>query len=381
MTGVVPRSATPAGFQRSAKRAVIIDRYLAREILLTLVGVTIVLLLILFSARLVAILADAASGNLPVNYILVLLALRNISNLVTVLPLGLFLAILLALSRLYIDNEMTVLAACGVGIGRVVRTVLIFAVFMAVVVGFLSLYAAPWAEFHSQRLMDRGAAESELYGFTAGSFHDIGAGGGVMYAQGISDNRRDLHNVFLQSDDERHSVIAAEAGRRYRDPRTGARYLEVENGYRYDGSPGEKDYVVTHFKKQGVRIREPAASPTSTMRKAMTTAALWRAGGPSNLAEIQARISDALWVIVLSLIAVPLSYTSPRQGRYAKIFSAILIYVIYSNFLGVARSWIEKGDLSPTIGLWWVHGLLLLFALVLLEFRSGGRFNLRRKRA
>ncbi|HKK04818.1 MAG TPA: LPS export ABC transporter permease LptF [Gammaproteobacteria bacterium] len=355
----------------------IIDRYVAREILLTLVGVTIVLLLILFSARLVAILADAASGNLPVNYIMVLLALRNISNLVTVLPLALFLAVLLALSRMYIDNEMTVLAACGIGVGRIVRTVLVFAVVMAVVVGFLSLYAAPWAEFHSQRLMDQGAAESEVYGITAGSFHDIGGGGGVMYAQGISDDRQDLHNVFLQSDAERHSVISAAAGRRYRDPRTGARYLEVEDGYRYDGHPGEKDYIVTRFKKQGVRIREPAVTPTSTMRKAMTTRALWRAGGPSNLAEIQGRISDGLWVIVLALIAVPLSYTSPRQGRYAKIFSAILIYIIYSNFLGVARSWIEKGELSPVIGLWWVHVLLLLFALALLGVRSGGRLNLR----
>lgn len=359
----------------------IIDRYLRKEILLSLTGVSMVLLLILISLRLIGILSEASTGELPIDYIVVLLALRNVSNLETVLPLGLFLGTLLALSRLYIDNEMAALAACGVGIGRVLRIVLLLSVGVAAVVGFLSLYASPWAEYQSQRIMDQGAADNEAHFISAGNFKDISGGNGVIYVQKVAPKGQRLDNVFVQnSQGADQAVISAASGRRYRDPASGAPYLELQDGYRYDGRPGQNDYTITRFAKHGVRLRETQVEATQTKRKAMPTLALWRAGTVADVAEIQWRLSSMLWVFVLAMIAVPLSYTSPRQGRYAKVFSAILIYIIYSNFLSVAKSWVEKGEISPWLGLWWVHAVMILMAVVLLQLRSGGRLSLGRRR-
>jgi lipopolysaccharide export system permease protein len=69
--------------------------------------------------------------------------------------------------------------------------------------------------------------------------------------------------------------------------------------------------------------------------------------------------------LVLTLIAVPLSRLRPRQGRYARVGFAILVYFVYSNLLSAAKIWIQKGDLSPLLGVWWVHAAALSFGLYL----------------
>ena len=60
------------------------------------------------------------------------------------------------------------------------------------------------------------------------------------------------------------------------------------------------------------------------------------------------------------MLAVPLSYTSPREGRFSKIAVAILVYIPYANLLVLSRKWIASGELPPWIGLWPVHVLIVV---------------------
>ena len=83
-------------------------------------------------------------------------------------------------------------------------------------------------------------------------------------------------------------------------------------------------------------------------------------------AEFQWRLAMPISVFILSLLAIPLSEVKPRQGKYARLIPAIFIYIIYANLIFVARVLIQKGSLPAFIGIWWVHGLLLLVALGLL---------------
>ncbi len=72
-------------------------------------------------------------------------------------------------------------------------------------------------------------------------------------------------------------------------------------------------------------------------------------------------------LLLLTLIAVPLSRLKPRQGRYARIGVAVLTYFFYSNLLSAAKVWVEKGILPPAIGVWWVHLIALVLGLYLLQ--------------
>ena len=97
-------------------RARILDRYLFRETLETWAGVTGVLLLILLASRFAFYLGDAAAGRLPGGAVFTLLGLSVVNYLTLIIPLGLFLAVMMAFGRLYRDSEMAALMACGVSV-------------------------------------------------------------------------------------------------------------------------------------------------------------------------------------------------------------------------------------------------------------------------
>ena len=78
--------------------------------------------------------------------------------------------------------------------------------------------------------------------------------------------------------------------------------------------------------------------------------------------------------LLLGLLAVLVSRTSPREGRYARLFGAILIYIIYNNLMGVAQNWLQRGSVSPVLGMWWVHALLSMVIIGLLANQYGWRY-------
>ena len=77
-------------------------------------------------------------------------------------------------------------------------------------------------------------------------------------------------------------------------------------------------------------------------------------------------------LLVLVLIALPLSYIAPRQGRFGKVGYALLIYIVYLNLMAVTRAQLEAGTVPIAINFWWVHAVFLIFAGVLLYRRNWG---------
>ena len=342
----------------------IIQRYLLREIAATFLGVALLLSLIFLSGTFVQILSEAAAGVYPASVVLQLFALKGIGNLVFILPLAFFLAILLALGRFYRDSEMTVLYACGVGPGRLYRSVALLGVAVAILLALLALYFAPWSEERAQEILDRAGASSQLDGLTAGRFNKLGAEDQLVYVESISHDRTELDNLFVTgSMDGRQEVLSAAHAYRRVDPRTGAHYLVFTDGYRYEGTPGSGDFRIIAFKEHGIRLVPRALVPSERSLHAISSLALWRAGEPGALAELQWRVSVPLITLLLGLLAVPLSKSTPREGRYGRLAAGILLYVLYTNLLSMAKTSVAKGSLSPWIGLWWVH---LLFAALLL---------------
>jgi lipopolysaccharide export system permease protein len=340
----------------------IIQRYLFREILYTLIALTILLLLIYISHRFMVYLVDASAGNLPTQFILQLLVTRLLSDLVLILPLGFFLAILLALGRLYKDNEVTALAACGVGIPT--PSILALGLTFALFIGVLSLVVAPWAKAHMHQLITHIAAVGEVSGIAAGRFKELIQGQGIFYVEQVDAEQKVMKTVFAQANlPDRRIVLVAK--RSYQTVEAGELYLTFVEGRRYDNKPNALNYEITEFTEHRIRIPKRVPTLNSKEREAVPTIALLGAKDPAYQAELQWRVSLPLSVVLLAMLAVPLSHTTPRQGQYAKILTGILIYLIYNNLLNIAKKWLEQGDISPQLGVWWVHGGLLLIIAIL----------------
>lgn len=345
----------------------IIHRYLLKETVQTWGAVTLVLLLILISNRFAQFLGEAAAGNLPQAAVFKLLALSTISYLTVIVPVGLFFAAMLALGRFYRDSEMTAMMACGIGPGEVYRALMVFAGILAIVLAGLALEAGPWAAAATNTVRKDAEKQAEIGSFEAGRFKTPSDGKGVFYAERVAGNGKQLRKVFMEKRDGRvvYTVTAAR-GTQVRDPETGEKMLVLEEGYRYEVTPGSARIKTVKFAEHGMKVEAGSADYSTTSRDVIPTATLWNSSSRRDTAELQWRISVPLTALVLCLLAVPLARTTPRQGRYGKLLLAVLVYIVYSNMLGVARVWVERGRVSTTFGIWWVHILVAVLALFML---------------
>jgi len=139
------------------------------------------------------------------------------------------------------------------------------------------------------------------------------------------------------------------------------------DGYRYEGRPGAANYRIAKFAEYGVRIELPGSGTVVDKRESTPTAVLLKSASLKDIAELQWRIMMPVSAVVLLILAVPLSRSSPRQGRYGKLVAAVLLFVIYYNLMGVAEVWLKEGVVPPAIGMWWVAILPLLLTFILLK--------------
>ena len=255
----------------------IVFRYLSREVLLTLSAVSAVLLVIIMSGRFIKYLAQAAAGQLDPGSLFLIMGFRLPGFLQLILPLGLFLGILLAYGRLYLESEMTVLSATGMSQQKLFRMTLFPATLVALVVAWLSLGLAPQGANQFQLLLNKQDALTEFDTLEPGRFQALRDGTRVTYTETLSDDRVNLGSVFISQKnlgadqkDRGISVLVAEKGRQEVRP-DGNRYLILDNGYRYDGSPGQADYRAIHYETYGVLLPKPDVSEEVTDRDAMPT--------------------------------------------------------------------------------------------------------------
>jgi lipopolysaccharide export system permease protein len=347
----------------------LITRYILRETFGAWLVVIAVLFLILMTNKFAEILGDAAAGRLPRDALLAVFGLTATTYLTTLTPIAHFIGVLLALARLSRDGEMAALAACGIGPWQLLAPVSTLTFALAAGLSWLALVETPTAARRIEEIQYRAEQSTELAGIEAGQFTSPDAGKTVLHAREVVGD--ELHDVFWQEQrGERVVVIRAARGVRQVDADTGAQAFMLYDGRRYEGVPGESAFGVLEFDDIRVPVRAEQREERVEVIAAKPTSALLGSSSVADRAELQARLSMPLSVLVLALLAVPLSRSSPREGRYGRLGIGLLIYIIYVDMLAIARVWVEKEIVPEWAGVWWVHALLFAFALLLLVRES-----------
>ena len=347
----------------------IIDRYLSKEILQPFgagLGM-LVLVFIGYSASLQ--LGAAASGAMDLATAVKLVLLNTLITLEILMPSALFFSVLAAISRMHRDAEMNALYAAGVSRLRIMESVFKLAIIMALVTGFISIEARPWAYRESYRLESQAAAEFDLKKMATGEFVNMEGSDYVFIARGL-DLERGLHRqVFLQKEHPKHKrteVIIAESAA-LPDLNPGAATVaEFYNGYNYLFDNQSKRDVTVEFKRMTVHL-ENNELQEKYRRKAESTELLAGSAAPKDIAEYQWRMSTPLATLLLALAAVPLGRSEPREPRFRSFFVAIAIYVLIFVLASITRTWIEQERIPALPGLWGTYGLTAVLLLVLIN--------------
>lgn len=339
----------------------LIFRYLAKEVLITLTALTGILLLIFMSNQLVQYLNRAAAGNLP-GMIIMKLMMLELPNLIgLLLPLGFYVALLITYGRLYTDNEMTVLQASGYGPGKLFKHSFILAGGVSLFVMAIMIWLSPFIATQRATLMRTTGIQALIQTLTPGRFRQISHGNEVFYVESMTNNHSKAEHVFLarqviKDNLPQWEILWAKQAFAEVDPITNETYVVLQQGNEYEGDPGRANYQVAQFEQYKTRLPQVKINIDKDIRTA-STKSLLPLNNPdrAKAAELQWRLSVPLMVLVLTLVAVPLSRVNPRSGKYAKLLPAILLYIIYANFMFVSRDWIIEGKVPAWIGMSWLH--------------------------
>lgn len=361
----------------------ILTRYLAKEVYTTMLATLVVLLLIFLSNQFVRYLHYAAAGDISSHQVTLLLLLQLPILLAILLPLSLFVAILLAYGRLYADSEIVVLMACGVSPVKLLTTTLSFSAVVIGIVAILSLWINPKVYNYYDQILS-GTTTSNLELLIPKRFNPIAKGKWIFYVGQASEDKKNLEKIFAAEEPDNNNfgkkalgIVIADKAHQIVDPETGDVYLILNNGYRYTGTPGQNDYQVIKYDEYGVRLPQKAEKWHPDASSSTTINLLRNYKDPLNAAELHWRLAMPLSALILTLLGTPLSRIKPKKGRYAQVWIAILLYILYANFLFLAKAWMKKGVLGPGIGMWWVHGMILLLALFYLWQQMGRQLKIK----
>lgn len=375
----------------------ILHRAFIRESLHACAVVSVILLAVFLVVRGLGFLRQAVEGDIPAAKVLLLLALKTITYLDIILPLALYIGVLAVLGRWLRDNEMTVIAACGIGAARLLRPAAWLFAVIGGVAALFSLYLSPLAAESARAIVFDARSRADIAGALPGVFTEgrsgsvyfieryaragdggAGDGGGdggdgdAAAAAGESGQFRNLfvHHRLAGGQD---GVVVARAGRLAADA-AGRDFLVLENGSRYVGAAGDAEHARLDFETYGLRLT-PRARAQRLPVDALPTAALWGGADAAALGELHWRFSKAAMLAALLVFALAFSAagaTANRKNRFPGMLAALLVYFAYSNLLGLGAALVSRGAAGPA-ALWGVHGVFLIIALYFLRRRHLAR--------
>ncbi len=349
----------------------VLRRYLSRELLQYWLVFTLVLWLILVTARFSLYLGQAAEGQLPAATILTLLALKSVGFFVFLLPVTLYLALLWLLGRLNRDHETLALGASGFGIRHMYQTLAGPVVLVTLLVALLSFYLVPYTAEQGYRVRAEAQRELNAANLAAGVFHTLAGGEWQLYAQRPGDAAGQLRDLFIHRRQDKGEQILVAQRAHFETDHHGGRILVLQQGYRYDGEPGQADYRVLSYRQYEIRLSAPSRQDFKW--DAVSTRELLRDSQPAARAQWQQRLSRPLSVLVLALLAVPLARFRPATSRFYPLWLGVLAFALYFNLLTTSELWLAREQIPGWLGLWWVHLLMLLSAVLWLRPWRGAR--------
>jgi lipopolysaccharide export system permease protein len=362
-----PQTQDQKSKRQRSQRSAIFQRTLVREFAANGLLIFAILLGIVLLSQLIRMLGEAVSGVLAVEGVLALMGFAALNYLPVLLSLSLFLSVLLTLTRAYRDSEMVVWFCSGIGLLRWIRPVMWYALPLVALIALLSLVLSPWALSKAEAFKHQLDSRDELAAASPGVFRESGQADRVYFIENLVPGKNKISNIFVQSTQNgRDGIMVAREGFQ-ETAANGDRFLVLLNGSRYEGVPGQYDYKIVQFERYAVRIETAEAKPSLAPVQSMSTPFLlanrhlgWAAS------ELQWRLSLPLSALILTLLAIPLSYVNPRAGRSLNLIVALIAYMVYNNMISVSNAWVRQEKIDPMLGFWWLH--VLMFALVLAMF-------------
>lgn len=365
---------------------VILRRYITSQVVITTTLVLGFLVVMLLGGRLIRYFGMAAEGGLDVGVLFTLIGYNLPFFLELILPLSFFIGLMLVLGRLYADHEMAVINSSGISRSQVARLLFPLVVFLFVLEAWISLVAKPWGVAKVANIWQEQSVAQVFDMIRPNEF--ISSGDYHLYVGHVGEDRKLLEDVIIVQMDSKNkqkapiaelhqdtikdqaitrppgqlltsqdTLIFAKSATQVEND-SGLIQLDLHQGRRYEINPVSQKYSQVGFEKYRITLIGNTESEAKPMRiDGVPTIELLdllsKDDQPNRQQEAWAELgyrTSLPWLMLIAVIlATPLSYVKPRQGRWFKLVPAVLIFVANALVLISLKDSIAKGKLSALV--------------------------------
>jgi len=367
----------------------IFTRYILAEVTSHALIGTGIFTFIIFTKELGQALELVVRNSAPLPSAIELFALIIPEALTITLPAGVLIGILIGLSRLAADSEITAMKASGVGIWNFLRILSIFFLAAWLLALGNSVYLAPRSQAALVKLQDKLKGSQVSFEIQPRVFYE-GFPKMVLYVHDVKSAQGAAiwKGVFIAdtSNPSAPKVTLAERGILVSEGKN-TLHLHLINGSTHDTDPTIPDkYEISTFQETDLPITLPESAsanskdqPPNAISEVPTLQlpALARAQRYPGLArwywiEFHRRLALPAACIVLALVGFPLGLSAKKGGKSAGfVLTIVLVFAYYFvSLLGVSMA--RQGKVSPAFGVW-LADIVCLAVGVFLLWRSEKR--------
>ena len=362
----------------------ILTRYILREVISHALLGGALFTFVLFIRDLGRILELAVRGSASIHAVFLIFLYTLPSTLILTIPMTVLVGILLGLSRLSADSEVTAMRASGFGVLQFVRVVSI-AAFAALGLGlFNSLYVAPHSAAALLRLQSELRETQASFEVQPRVFYEDFKNY-VLYVQDVrpAEGVSLWRHVFLAdlSQPATPHITTAEQAVVIAGPH-GTLRLHLSDGSQHDISAKDPNqYDISTFSDTDTPIQtgvqeELRLGRLDTPLLAMPAGQLWRRRaepmGRQFVIELNKRLSYPVACVVLMLVGVPLGLSSRRAGKSTGFVLTIGLVFIYYFLSSVGVAFAKQGKVAPIAGVWTANLVFGIAGILLLRQMSTG---------
>ena len=359
----------------------ILTRYILREVTAhALIGVA-VFTFVLFTRDLGQILELVVRNSAPLPSVAQVFFFIVPVALTISIPAGALVGILIGLSRLAADSEITAMRASGLGVWTFLRIISIFALAAWLLALANGIYLAPLSQAAMARLQDRMKSSQVSFEVQPRVFYE-GFPQLVLYVQNVkaAQGAAIWKDVFIADTSTPSSprITLAQQGILVSEGPE-ILHLHLTNGSTHEIDPKDPSrYQISTFEQTDIPIPAPQAESTKEQGSVpvaqLSTWELWRQASTTKnsaisrwyMIEFHRRFALPTSCLVLALVGIPLGLSSKKGGKSTGFVLTILLVFAYYSLSLVGVSLARQGKLSPAIGVW----------LANLVFFLGGAFLL-----
>lgn len=346
-------------------------RSIFRELATSLLGVGLALVALLSTMQLAKLLGNPSTGILPLGDVLTLLGYNLARYLPILMVLTLFVTTLSVVLRSYRDHEMQVWQASGLGLVHWYRPVLAFVIPISISIALYTMVLLPHIEADRQQYQSELKKHNQMGMVSPGLFIEPAEGKQIFFVESLSPDTQLAQNVFIHSSSSGRDTVIQSASAEQLGGNGTQKQVQLNHGIRYEYQTESNIRRLMRFDSLKVWLPEAPQGAENVSWRTSSAFTLFFSNNRDAQSELNWRLGWPISALIVCLMAIPLASHNPRGGRSYSMISAVLIFLIYQNSMGLMEKQIERGHINWLIALVATHTPALIAAGLLMAWRTG----------